>query len=62
MELTNYICSCGSSYSAESTKGGDIRLEVCSNCHPAYTGGDARMLDTEGRIERFRKKYGSAKK
>ncbi|MGL1862141.1 MAG: 50S ribosomal protein L31 [Pseudodesulfovibrio sp.] len=49
-------CHCG--YEAEllSTKGEAIEVEICSNCHPFYTGKQ-RFVDTAGRIDRFRKKY-----
>lgn len=47
--------SCGSSLSAKSTVS-TMRLEVCGACHPFFTGTQ-RILDTEGRVERFKKKY-----
>ncbi|RLG11639.1 50S ribosomal protein L31 [Candidatus Pacearchaeota archaeon] len=48
-------CACGNEFRVGSTKP-EIRIEVCSNCHPFYTG-EARFVDTEGRIEKFMKKY-----
>ena len=49
-------CSCGSNFETRSTLS-EIKTEICSECHPFYTG-KAKMLDTEGRIERFNRKYG----
>jgi len=49
-------CNCGFEAEALSTKGELMLVEVCSNCHPFYTGKQ-RFLDTAGRIDRFRKKY-----
>jgi len=48
-------CACGSAIEAGSTKS-DITVEICSACHPFYTGKQ-KLVDTAGRIERFRKKY-----
>ena len=55
-EQTSYKCACGASFKIGSTLGGEIKLEICSQCHPLYTGKE-KLVDTEGRIERFRKKY-----
>jgi large subunit ribosomal protein L31 len=52
---TTIQCACGNVINAGSTKS-DIRVEICSNCHPFYTGKQ-KLVDTAGRIERFRKKY-----
>jgi len=51
-----FRCHCG--YEAEllTTKGQEVEVEICSNCHPFYTGKQ-RFVDTAGRIDRFRKKY-----
>lgn len=54
-------CACGFVVEALTTKGDTVHVEVCSNCHPFYTGKQ-RFLDTAGRIDRFRKKYGQAGK
>jgi large subunit ribosomal protein L31 len=54
-------CSCGNSFQTRSTAARDLTIEVCSQCHPFYTGKQ-KMLDTGGRVDRFRKKYGGAKK
>lgn len=48
-------CACGAEFEAGSTLE-SIRVDVCSNCHPFFTG-DARILDAEGRVEKFKKKY-----
>jgi len=52
-------CHCGSTVATRSTrtKGGEIHTEICSQCHPFFTGKQ-KVMDTEGRIDRFRKKYG----
>ncbi|MDT8386652.1 MAG: 50S ribosomal protein L31 [Thiogranum sp.] len=50
-------CSCGDSFTTRSTVGKDLHIEVCAQCHPFYTGKQ-KMLDTGGRVDRFRKKYG----
>ncbi len=49
-------CGCGQSWQTRSTKE-EIRIEVCSTCHPFYTG-EQRIVDTAGRVERFRRRYG----
>ena len=49
-------CACGHSFQTRSTHKGDIRVEICSSCHPFYTGKQ-KLMDTAGRIERFEKKY-----
>jgi large subunit ribosomal protein L31 len=49
-------CACGETFKTRSTKG-DIRLEICSKCHPFFTGKQ-KLIDTAGRVERFQRKYG----
>ena len=49
-------CSCGNSWTTRSTMGRDLNIEVCSACHPFYTGKQ-KILDTAGRVEKFRQKY-----
>lgn len=49
-------CSCGNSFQTRSTLGETLNVEVCSQCHPFYTGKQ-KMLDTAGRVDRFNKKY-----
>ena len=51
-------CACGETFTTRSTKGGgEIRLEICSKCHPFFTGKQ-KLVDSAGRVERFRQKYG----
>jgi large subunit ribosomal protein L31 len=52
-------CSCGNTFSTRSTLGQNLQVEVCSSCHPFYTGKQ-KMLDTAGRVDKFRKKYAAA--
>lgn len=52
---TSITCACGNVMEAGSTKS-DIHIEICSKCHPFFTGKQ-KLVDTAGRIERFRKKY-----
>lgn len=49
-------CACGNSFSTSSTSGKDLTIEVCSECHPFYTGKQ-KIVDTAGRVEKFRQKY-----
>ena len=49
-------CSCGNNFVTGSTLGSDLQIEVCSACHPFYTGKQ-KIVDTGGRVDRFRKKY-----
>ncbi len=51
-------CSCGNTWATRSTLGKSLHIEVCSACHPFYTGKQ-KILDTAGRIEKFRQKYGT---
>ena len=56
MHKAKISCACGNEIEALSTKGTKVQLEICSSCHPFYTGKQ-RFVDTAGRIDRFRKKY-----
>ena len=49
-------CACGNSFKTRATKP-EIHVEICSACHPFFTGKQ-KFVDSEGRVERFRKKYG----
>jgi large subunit ribosomal protein L31 len=49
------VCACGESFTTRSTKP-DIRVDICSKCHPLFTGKQ-KIVDSEGRVEKFRKKY-----
>ena len=51
-------CSCGNVIETRSTLGKDIHIDVCSNCHPFYTGKQ-KIVDSGGRVERFRKRFGA---
>ncbi len=48
-------CACGARFNTRSTVG-DIKVDICSSCHPFFTGTQ-KIVDTEGRVERFKKKY-----
>lgn len=54
---TKITCACGAVYEVGSTKNKPMRVEICSKCHPMFTGKH-RIVDTGGRVERFKKKYG----
>jgi large subunit ribosomal protein L31 len=55
---TTVTCSCGSTFTTRSTSGsGSIHADVCSQCHPFYTGKQ-KILDTGGRVARFEKRFG----
>ena len=61
----NYVestipCACGNVIHTRSTKG-DMRVDVCSKCHPFFTGKQ-KLVDTGGRVDRFNKRYGIGKK
>jgi len=53
------MCACGNNFETRSTHKGDIHAEICSVCHPFFTGKQ-RLVDTAGRVERFRRKYAKA--
>jgi large subunit ribosomal protein L31 len=55
-EKTTFRCHCGHETQLLTTKGEEVNVEICSQCHPFYTGKQ-RFVDTAGRIDRFRKKY-----
>ncbi|EGV29014.1 MULTISPECIES: 50S ribosomal protein L31 [Thiorhodococcus] len=50
------VCSCGNEFTTCSTKAEGMHVEVCSACHPFYTGKQ-KVLDTAGRVDKFRRKY-----
>lgn len=56
MECT-VTCGCGATWKTRSTQP-EVKIEICSTCHPFFTGGD-KILDTMGRVDRFQKKFGS---
>jgi large subunit ribosomal protein L31 len=56
--LTTVTCTCGNTFETHSTaKSGEIHADVCSECHPFYTGKQ-KILDTGGRVAKFEKRYG----
>ena len=54
------MCACGNSFKTRSTKK-EIRVQICSQCHPFYPG-KPKFIDSAGRVEKFRKKYGEIKR
>jgi large subunit ribosomal protein L31 len=52
-------CACGNTFTTRSTKK-EIRVEICSKCHPFFTGKQ-KFVDSAGRVEKFKKKYGNLK-
>jgi large subunit ribosomal protein L31 len=56
-----FECACGNVIETKSTRQGTIKLEICSACHPAYTGKQ-RLVDSAGRVEKFNRKYGDKAK
>ena len=50
-------CACGNTFTTGSTLGKDLHVEICSDCHPFYTGKQ-KVMDTEGRVGRFKNRYG----
>lgn len=58
-ETATVSCACGSSFETRSTSG-DIKVEICSACHPFFTGKQ-KIVDTEGRVEKFMSRYGMKK-
>ena len=52
---TTFICSCGQKFNVKSSIGGEVRIEVCSQCHPFYTGKQ-KLVDTAGRVDKFKRR------
>ncbi len=59
-KLATVRCSCGNTFQTRSTTG-DLRVELCSNCHPFYSGKQ-KLVDTGGRVERFQRRYAKQQK
>ena len=59
LNTANVACACGETFKALSTMK-EIRVEICSKCHPFFTGKQ-RFVDTAGRVEKFQQKYGKAR-
>lgn len=53
-------CGCGNSFQTRSTTAEDLRIDVCSNCHPFYTGKH-KIVDSGGRVDKFNKRFGARK-
>ena len=53
-------CSCGNTFTTGSTRTGELFVELCNECHPFFTGKQ-KLVDTAGRVERFRQKYANVK-
>ncbi len=54
---TEVVCACGNHFTTHSTKK-EIKVEICSACHPFYTGSKRLLVESGGRVDKFRKKYG----
>jgi len=59
-DVVTVSCACGSKFETRSTKKDELHVDICSACHPFYTGKQ-RFVDTAGRIDRFRKKFNLSK-
>lgn len=59
-EQIDVMCACGNKFKTGSTHKGAIRLEICSNCHPFFTGRQ-KLIDSEGRVDRFNKNAAKTK-
>ena len=57
-EEIEVTCACGNTFRTRSTHEGNLHVEVCSACHPFYTG-QQKIVDTAGRVEKFRRRYGA---
>lgn len=55
---TRVTCSCGNTFVTRSTRPSDMHVELCNECHPFFTGKQ-KLVDTGGRVERFKKRYGT---
>jgi large subunit ribosomal protein L31 len=60
-QLINVVCACGHSFQTCSTKTEELRVELCSACHPFFTGKQ-KLVDTAGRVERFQRRYAKTDK
>ena len=59
-EETVVTCGCGNVINTRSTLGGELRIDVCSQCHPFYTGKQ-KIVDTGGRVDRYKKRFSNRK-
>ena len=60
-QAVSITCSCGNVIKTRSTLGKDVRIDVCAQCHPFYTGKQ-KIVDTGGRVERFKRRFGGGPK
>jgi large subunit ribosomal protein L31 len=60
-DTVQVVCVCGNKFETRSTMGKEIHAEICSECHPFFTGKQ-KLVDTAGRVDRFRRKYGLQEK
>jgi len=58
LHLVTVVCACGSTFQTRTTAK-EMRLEICSECHPFFTGKQ-KLVDTAGRVERFNRRYGKS--
>jgi len=58
-KMATITCACGETFTTRSTKG-SLHIDICSKCHPFFTGNQ-KLIDTAGRVEKFRKKYSKNK-
>ena len=54
--VTTVRCSCGNTFTTRSTKGGELSIELCNECHPFFTGKQ-KLVDSGGRVERYKQRY-----
>lgn len=59
LHMVTAVCACGNTFQTRSTKP-ELRLEICSECHPFFTGKQ-KLVDSAGRVERFQRRYGKRK-
>ena len=55
-ETVTVKCACGETFETRSTKGGSLHVDICSKCHPFYTGKQ-KLVDAGGRVDRFKKRF-----
>jgi len=53
---TRFICACGNVIETRSTRGGEVKIDICSACHPFFTGKE-KLVDSAGKVERFQRRY-----
>ncbi len=56
-ETTKVTCACGAAFEIRTTAGAELHLDICSQCHPFFTGKQ-KFVDTTGRVEKFQKRFG----